>query len=767
MAFFSTNAQSIQRNVVVLEIGTGTWCQYCPGASVGADQLIAEGKNVAVIENHNGDPYANTYSNGRNSYYAISGYPTGVFDGIASEVGGAACPSGNIYSTYLSTYNQRYAIPAPVAICMSGTNTGNNYNVNISVTKLNTLAGNNLKLHLVVTESHIIESWQGCMTELNFVNRLMVPDLNGTAVSFASNTTQEVSLNFQTDPSWDLAHCEIVAFLQDNTTKEIYNAIKSPISSIPATTFELNDFAANLTSGCAPLSIDFSTTQAPGTTYTWSFPGGTPSTSTASNPTVVYNTVGVYDVTLTGTDGTCYDSKVKSAYITIHAAPAAPAIPSGESGLCENPANQTYTIPAVAYADFYTWELTPAEAGVATPNGTSCSVDWSATWTGTAHLRAKADNACGTGNWSNAKEITINLIPVQCPAPTGPLTLCENAPTTQYSTLGVTPATGYNWELIPASAGTFYQGSSEVDINWADNFTGTATLRVLAINVSCVGAFSDPITITVSDNPAAQNVTGGGTFCGPSGGGVAVNLSSSEANTTYTLIKDGVPTSTVINGTGNAISFGNQTVAGTYTASASNTSGCSASMTGNSVVLVDPQAPEKPSDPQGPAVIITSSTPTSEFVSSSVYASSYSWEISPAQAGTIEGNDESAVITWNQAYIGTSTIKVQGINTCGSSTYSNEATTTVNLGVGVPESNPSAFSIAPNPASNSFTIYSAKETICNLSIVNNLGSVVQTRPNIKLGKETSIDISNLSSGIYSVVLRTTQGTSTIKLIVEK
>ncbi|GAA4386106.1 M43 family zinc metalloprotease [Hymenobacter koreensis] len=36
-------------------------------------------------------------------------------------------------------------------------------------------------------------------------------------------------------------------------------------------------------------------------TYQWSFPGGTPATSTARTPTVTYNTPGVYDVTLTVT----------------------------------------------------------------------------------------------------------------------------------------------------------------------------------------------------------------------------------------------------------------------------------------------------------------------------------------------------------------------------------------------------------------------------------------------------------------------------------
>lgn len=39
---------AVPREMVVLEIGTGTWCPYCPGASMGAHDLLEAGYNVAV-----------------------------------------------------------------------------------------------------------------------------------------------------------------------------------------------------------------------------------------------------------------------------------------------------------------------------------------------------------------------------------------------------------------------------------------------------------------------------------------------------------------------------------------------------------------------------------------------------------------------------------------------------------------------------------------------------------------------------------------------
>lgn len=74
-----TNAQQVDRQMVVLEISTGTWCTYCPGAAMGADDLLANGCRVAVVENHNNDPFANQYSNARNSYYNPKWLPDCIF----------------------------------------------------------------------------------------------------------------------------------------------------------------------------------------------------------------------------------------------------------------------------------------------------------------------------------------------------------------------------------------------------------------------------------------------------------------------------------------------------------------------------------------------------------------------------------------------------------------------------------------------------------------------------------------------------------------
>ncbi len=52
-------------------------------------------------------------------------------------------------------------------------------------------------------------------------------------------------------------------------------------------------------------------------TLAWDFPGGTPNTSTSSNPLIVYNTPGVYDATLTSTNADGADTKTRTGYVHV------------------------------------------------------------------------------------------------------------------------------------------------------------------------------------------------------------------------------------------------------------------------------------------------------------------------------------------------------------------------------------------------------------------------------------------------------------------
>ncbi len=220
---------SLPRNLVVVEIGTGTWCPYCPGAAMGADDLVHNGHPVAIIENHNGDAYANTYSNARNSYYGITGYPTAFFDGLNPSVGGSNTQS--LYTAYLQKVNQRISVPSAYTISATGSMNANIVSLLVDIEKPEADANTNVVRHIVITESEIQQNWQG-QTHLNFVTRLMVPNQNGTAVNLATGGSHSEELTFTWNPAWNIANSEIVIFLQNNTSKEILQGVKYSIPGL-------------------------------------------------------------------------------------------------------------------------------------------------------------------------------------------------------------------------------------------------------------------------------------------------------------------------------------------------------------------------------------------------------------------------------------------------------------------------------------------------------------------------------------------------------
>ncbi|MBK7466539.1 MAG: PKD domain-containing protein [Saprospiraceae bacterium] len=81
-------------------------------------------------------------------------------------------------------------------------------------------------------------------------------------------------------------------------------------------------FRATPTTGCVPMSVTFTdlSTGVP-TSWLWTFPGGTPSTSTQRNPTLTYNTVGSYDVTLRVTNAGGNDTETFFDYIVANDTP--------------------------------------------------------------------------------------------------------------------------------------------------------------------------------------------------------------------------------------------------------------------------------------------------------------------------------------------------------------------------------------------------------------------------------------------------------------
>ncbi|MFM9052540.1 MAG: M43 family zinc metalloprotease, partial [Bacteroidota bacterium] len=82
------------------------------------------------------------------------------------------------------------------------------------------------------------------------------------------------------------------------------------------------DFYSQKQSVCAGRQVFFSdqTWNGSPTNWNWSFPGGTPTASVDSNPVVVYNTPGIYDVTLSVSNSTGSDVITRNSFIRVNTA---------------------------------------------------------------------------------------------------------------------------------------------------------------------------------------------------------------------------------------------------------------------------------------------------------------------------------------------------------------------------------------------------------------------------------------------------------------
>ncbi len=94
------------------------------------------------------------------------------------------------------------------------------------------------------------------------------------------------------------------------------------------------EFTASNTMILVGESIDFMDNSAPeATSWLWDFAGGTPATSTDQNPTITYNTIGDYDVSLTASNEYGETILTKTAYIHV-----------GNVGIAEQYARKAFAI---------------------------------------------------------------------------------------------------------------------------------------------------------------------------------------------------------------------------------------------------------------------------------------------------------------------------------------------------------------------------------------------------------------------------------------
>jgi len=140
--------------------------------------------------------------------------------------------------------------------------------------------------------------------------------------------------------------------------------------------------------------------------WSWTFEGGTPATSTEQNPTVTYATQGIFDVTLVVSNAMGKDTLLKADYITVNQLEKPVAGFSTISTNVYTGQNVLFTDTSLNFPDNWKWDFTGGTPATSTEQNPT--VVYSST--GTFDVRLIASNNAGKDTLLEAGYIKVNDI---------------------------------------------------------------------------------------------------------------------------------------------------------------------------------------------------------------------------------------------------------------------------------------------------------------------------------------------------------------------
>jgi hypothetical protein len=390
--------------------------------------------------------------------------------------------------------------------------------------------------------------------------------------------------------------------------------------------------ASNNGPGCATGTVQLSVTSVTGATYAWTGPHGF--TSTVQNPVLTNvstaNTPGPYTVKVTA--GTC--SFTLSTTVAVNAIPATPVI-TQTLGTNPSAAGASITLDAGAGFTAYLWST----------GATTRTITVAPTVT-TTYTVTGSNGGCSSAAASRTQTVTGGGT---TPTISGPASFCPGVPITLTSS----SATGNTW-----STGATTQS---INVSVAGSYT-----------VTVAGLTSVAKAITANPAQAIPTISGGTSFCA----GGTVTLTSSA--TTGNLWSTGATTQSI-----------NVSVAGSYTVTVTNASGCNATsaafaVTANPAVATTPTISGPASFCAGGSITLTSSATTGNLWSTGATTQSItvsaagSYSVTATNAGGCQATSAPFAVTAN-ALPATPAISGATAFCAGGSTTLTSSSTTGNL----------------------------------------------------------------------------------------
>ncbi len=128
--------------------------------------------------------------------------------------------------------------------------------------------------------------------------------------------------------------------------------------------------------------------------------------------------------------------------------------------------------------------------------------------------------------------IKVRTEPQQPAQPNAPAEVCQTSSNSFISVVPVQYAVSYNWEIDPINAGVISGNGTFAAINWNEEYSGNAELKVRAVNNCGQSAFSDAAMILIHESP---QVNAGDDQSIQTGETCQLNASASGASGSYSF----------------------------------------------------------------------------------------------------------------------------------------------------------------------------------------------------------------------------------------
>ncbi len=296
-------------------------------------------------------------------------------------------------------------------------------------------------------------------------------------------------------------------------------------------------------------------------------------------------TAGIYTVMATDQRTSCARSMYGTASVNINPLPVVYSV-TGGGALCAGGAG--YHIDLSGSDVGINYQLYNGITAIGSPlAGTGSIIDFGIfTTPGNYTVIATDATTFCTKNMSGSATITVNPLPAVFSV-TGGGNYCSGGTGVTVGLNGSETGINYVLYLGGITIGGTFAGTG-LPINFGlQTAAGNYTVAAINITTSCTNNMDGSAKVGIDPLPAVYTVTGGGIYCA-GGTGVHVGLSSSDIGILY-LLYNGALIGAPVPGTGAALDFGLQTLAGSYTVVAINaTTACQNNMAGAANISINP-----------------------------------------------------------------------------------------------------------------------------------------------------------------------------------